>query len=125
MADLSLSASQFASGLSSRKRSRRNCNQGGLICDIFAALGKAERDGDGYRISGKWSFVSGVNYSDWVGVGVMIQFPDSPKPVYCLPMLKVSEVEVVNNWDTFGLRGQEVTRLLPKMYMSQWNGFYE
>ncbi|WP_223589164.1 acyl-CoA dehydrogenase family protein [Neobacillus bataviensis] len=80
-------------------------NQGGLICDIFAALGKAEKDGDGYRISGKWSFVSGVNFSDWVGVGVMIQFPDNPKPVYCLPMLKVSEVEVVNNWDTFGLRG--------------------
>jgi alkylation response protein AidB-like acyl-CoA dehydrogenase len=87
-------------------------NQGGLICDIFAALGKAERDGDGYRISGKWSFVSGVNFSDWVGVGVMIQFPDSPKPVYCLPMLKVSEVEVVNNWDTFGLRGSGSNQII-------------
>ncbi|KKK39117.1 acyl-CoA dehydrogenase [Mesobacillus campisalis] len=79
--------------------------QGGLICDIFAALGKAEPEGDGYRISGKWSFVSGVLHSDWVGVGVMIQFPDKEKPEYCLPMLKVSEVEVVENWDTFGLRG--------------------
>ena len=82
-------------------------HQGGLICDIFAALGKAEKDGDGYRISGKWSFVSGVNYSDWVGVGVMIQFPDSEKPVYCLPMLKTSEVEVVHNWDTFGLEDRQ------------------
>ncbi|MGE8081692.1 acyl-CoA dehydrogenase family protein [Peribacillus loiseleuriae] len=80
-------------------------NQGGLICDIFAALGKAEKDGDGYRISGKWNFVSGVLHSDWVGVGVMIQFPDSEKSQYCLPMLKVSEVEIVKNWDTFGLRG--------------------
>ncbi|HZG71662.1 MAG TPA: acyl-CoA dehydrogenase family protein [Chondromyces sp.] len=80
-------------------------NQGGLICDIFAALGKAERDGDGYRISGKWNFVSGVLHSDWVGVGLMIQFPDSEKPEYCLPMLRTSEVEIVKNWDTFGLRG--------------------
>ncbi|MBM4760966.1 acyl-CoA dehydrogenase family protein [Bacillus sp. B15-48] len=87
-------------------------NQGGLICDIFAALGKAEKDGDGYRISGKWDFVSGVLHSDWVGVGVMIQFPDSDKPEYCLPMLKVSEVEVVKNWDTFGLRGTGSNRII-------------
>ncbi|MBT2729830.1 acyl-CoA dehydrogenase [Bacillus sp. ISL-75] len=87
-------------------------HQGGLICDIFAALGKAEQDGDGYRISGKWSFVSGVNYSDWVGVGVMIQFPDSEQPVYCLPMLKTSEVEVVHNWDTFGLRGSGSNQII-------------
>jgi len=87
-------------------------NQGGLICDIFAALGKAEQDGDGFRISGKWSFVSGVNYSDWVGVGVMIQFPETEKPVYCLPMLKVSEVEVIHNWDTFGLRGSGSNQII-------------
>lgn len=87
-------------------------NQGGLICDIFAALGKAERDGDGYRISGQWDFVSGVLFSDWVGVGVMIQFPDKPKPEFCLPILRTSEVEVVNNWDTFGLRGSGSNRII-------------
>ncbi|MEW9672458.1 acyl-CoA dehydrogenase family protein [Ammoniphilus sp. 3BR4] len=86
--------------------------QGGLICDIFAALGKAEKDGDGYRISGQWDFVSGVLYSDWVGVGVMIKFPDSEKPVYCLPMLRTSEVQVINNWDTFGLRGSGSNRVI-------------
>ena len=55
-------------------------NQGGLICDVFAAVGKAEKDGDGYRISGKWNFASGCLYSDWIGLGVNIQFPDSPEP---------------------------------------------
>ncbi|MEH7095249.1 acyl-CoA dehydrogenase family protein [Neobacillus vireti] len=87
-------------------------NQGGLIADIFAALGKAEPDRDGFRISGKWSFVSGINYSEWVGVGVMIQFPDSEKPVYCLPMLKTSEVEIIRNWDTFGLRGSGSNQII-------------
>lgn len=89
-------------------------NQGGLICDIFAALGKAEKDGDGYRISGQWDFVSGVLHSDWVGVGVMIQLPGLDKPQYCLPMLKVSEVEIVKNWNTFGLRGTGSNRIIAK-----------
>lgn len=80
-------------------------NQGGLIADIFAALGTAEPDGDGLRISGKWNFVSGIIHSDWVGVGVKVKLPGRDKPVVCLPILKTSEVEIVENWDTFGLRG--------------------
>jgi alkylation response protein AidB-like acyl-CoA dehydrogenase len=80
-------------------------NQGGLICDVFAAIGKAEKDGDGYRISGKWNFASGCLYSDWFGLGLEIQFPDSDKPEFCMPILKGSEVQIVKNWDTFGLRG--------------------
>jgi alkylation response protein AidB-like acyl-CoA dehydrogenase len=80
-------------------------NQGGLIADIFAAVGTAEKDGDGYRISGKWNFVSGVNHSSWVGVGVKIQMPGKDKPEVCLPIIPTSELQVVENWDTFGLRG--------------------
>ncbi|WKA59245.1 acyl-CoA dehydrogenase [Planococcus shenhongbingii] len=80
-------------------------NSEGLISDIFAAMGTAVKDGDGYRISGKWNFVSGILHSEWVGVGVKIQFPDKEKPEVCLPILKTSEVEIVENWDTFGLRG--------------------
>ncbi len=80
-------------------------NQGGLISDIFAAIGTAEEDGDGYRINGKWNFASGVNYSDSIGVGVNMQLPGMDKPEVCLPILKTSELQIVENWDTFGLRG--------------------
>ncbi|MFC2948061.1 acyl-CoA dehydrogenase family protein [Virgibacillus sediminis] len=80
-------------------------NQGGLISDIFAAIGTYEEDGDGYRISGKWNFASGVNYSDWIGVGVNMQLPGMDEPEVCLPILKTSELTIVENWDTFGLRG--------------------
>ncbi|UTR07537.1 acyl-CoA dehydrogenase family protein [Alkalihalobacillus sp. LMS6] len=80
-------------------------NQGGLISDIFAAVGTAKKDGDGYRVSGTWNFVSGVNHSDWVGIGVKIQMPDGDRPEMCLPLVRTSEVKIVENWDTFGLRG--------------------
>ncbi|MCM3652529.1 acyl-CoA dehydrogenase family protein [Metabacillus litoralis] len=80
-------------------------NQGGLICDVFAAVGKAEKDGDGYRISGTWNFASGCLYSDWLGLGVAIRFDDQEKPEVCLPILKASDIQIVENWDTFGLRG--------------------
>lgn len=79
--------------------------QGGLICDVFAAVGKAERDGEGFRVSGKWNFASGVLYSDWIGLGVLMEFPDSTRPEVCMPVFNRSEVEIVKNWDTFGLRG--------------------
>ena len=80
-------------------------NDGGLICDVFAPVGKAERDGDGYRISGTWNFASGVLYSSWIGLGLVMEFPDSTEPEFCMPVLRTSEVEVLNNWDTLGLRG--------------------
>ena len=76
-----------------------------MICDVFAAVGTAEKDGDGYRISGTWNFASGVLYCDWIGLGVKVHFPDRDKPEVCLPMLKASEIKIVKNWDTFGLRG--------------------
>lgn len=87
-------------------------NQGGLICDIFAALGKAKREENGFRISGQWDYVSGVLHSDWVGVGVFLQFPDKDKPEFCLPIIRTSEVEIVKNWDTFGLRGTGSNRII-------------
>lgn len=80
-------------------------NSGGLIVDVFAPVGKAEKDGEGYRISGKWNFASGVLYSEWIGLGLIMELPDSNGPEFCMPIMKTSEVEILNNWDTFGLRG--------------------
>ena len=36
----------------------------GLIADVFAPLGRAEKDGDGYRLYGQWNFASGVLWSE-------------------------------------------------------------
>ena len=72
MVDLSLSITNILRAYLPKKGRDEIINQGGLICDVFAAVGKAEKDGDGYRISGKWNFASGCLYSDWIGLGVAI-----------------------------------------------------
>lgn len=77
---------------------------GGLISDIFAAVGKAEKVDGGYRVIGKWNFVSGVNHADWVGVGVKAK-DKTGKSKVLLPIIPIDQLDVVINWDTFGLRG--------------------
>jgi len=80
-------------------------HQGGLICDVFAAVGSAEKVEGGYMISGTWNFASGVLYSDWIGLGVSAEVDDSDTRKVIMPIFEISQVKIVKNWDTFGLRG--------------------
>lgn len=86
--------------------------QGGLLADVVAPVGQAKRDGDGYRLYGKWDFCSGVLWSDWVGLAAMMQLPDGQEPEYCLLALPKSEVQIVENWDTIGLRASGSNRVV-------------
>ncbi|GMO01257.1 flavin-dependent monooxygenase [Parageobacillus thermoglucosidasius] len=78
--------------------------QGGLLADVVAPVGRVEKDGDGYRLYGQWNFCSGVLHSDWIGLGAMMELPDGDSPEYCLLVLPKSDVQIVENWDTMGLR---------------------
>ncbi|MEK4078695.1 acyl-CoA dehydrogenase family protein [Solibacillus sp. FSL K6-1126] len=87
-------------------------NQGGFVADVFAPIGKVEKAEGGYLVSGKYNFVSGINYCDWVGVGAMMKFDDSEKPERVGILLKVSDLEVVKTWDSLGLRGSGSNTLI-------------
>ncbi|MEH7415352.1 acyl-CoA dehydrogenase [Neobacillus drentensis] len=78
--------------------------QGGLVADVFAPIGKAVRDGEGYRITGTYNFASGVLYADWVGLGLMMEMSESVGPEFCMFILPKSDVKIVENWNTLGLR---------------------
>ncbi|WP_342430717.1 acyl-CoA dehydrogenase family protein [Neobacillus sp. FSL H8-0543] len=80
-------------------------NQGGLIADIFSPIGKVEVDGDGFRLSGTYSFVSGVLHSDWVAVGAFMEYPESGQKEHVAFNLPTRDVQIIENWDTLGLRG--------------------
>ncbi|WP_419959198.1 acyl-CoA dehydrogenase family protein [Psychrobacillus sp. BM2] len=80
-------------------------NQGGLIADIFSPIGKVEVDGDGFRLSGTYSFVSGVLHSDWVAVGAFMEYPGSGQKEHVAFNLPTRDVQIIRNWDVLGLRG--------------------
>ncbi|MFB5189784.1 acyl-CoA dehydrogenase family protein [Alicyclobacillus fastidiosus] len=76
-----------------------------LLADVVAPIGRVEKDGNGYRLYGQWNFCSGVLWCDWVGLGAMMELPDGDGPEYCVLALPKTDVEIINNWDTIGLRG--------------------
>lgn len=87
-------------------------NQGGFVADVFAPIGKVEPVEGGYIVSGKYNFVSGINYCDWVGVGAMMKFDNNDKPERVGILLKVSDLEIVKTWDSLGLRGSGSNTLI-------------
>ena len=75
-----------------------------LIADVFAPLGRMEKDGDGYRLYGQWNFASGVLWSEWIGLGAMADLGEGLE--YVMPVLRTSDpnFKLIENWDTLGLR---------------------
>lgn len=73
--------------------------------------GRAERVEGGYRVTGQWSFGSGVSHADVVGLSCMLYENGAPvmkskgTPVTCGMLTPASAVEVVDNWHTTGMRG--------------------
>jgi alkylation response protein AidB-like acyl-CoA dehydrogenase len=76
-----------------------------------APSGKAERAGDGYRISGSFSFGSGLPNASWVVGGYILHkdgtpvLRDSGEPVMLIAMAPRARVELRGNWNVLGLRG--------------------
>src|SRR5262249_18037999 len=65
--------------------------------------GRAVPEGDGYRISGRWSFASGVEHAAYRMVGVMVEGEGEPRILHAI--LRAEQTEVVDTWNVSGLRG--------------------
>lgn len=63
--------------------------------------GQARRVDGGFRISGRWSWGSGIRHADFVRV---MSFADEPKTVIGA-VIPLSDVEVVDNWHVLGMKG--------------------
>ena len=77
----------------------------GFVADIFFPIGKVDYVDGGVNLSGQWNYGSGVLWCDWIGLGAIVEVPGYDQPQPCLVTVNTSELEVVRNWDTFGLRG--------------------
>ncbi len=76
-----------------------------------APTGKAVREGDGYRISGRYSFGSGTPHAGFVVGGFMVQEGGKPatdengQPVMLIGLCPKERTRQLGNWNVLGLRG--------------------
>jgi len=59
----------------------------------------------GYRITGRWSFVSGVPHAEWVTLGAKVVSADGAPTVPRLFVVPASAVQLHDNWHVAGLKG--------------------
>ncbi len=75
-----------------------------LAAGQFAPNGVAVPIDGGYRLTGAYSFGSGIAHADWVGAGVMTQPDDGADPAYLFAIMPADRVELKGNWDVMGLQ---------------------
>ncbi|MEM9564118.1 MAG: acyl-CoA dehydrogenase family protein [Actinomycetota bacterium] len=77
-----------------------------IVAGAGLPIGRATRVDGGWRIEGRWSFVSGVPVADRVIVGSWIDREHSPASRRaCFTLIPADDVTIVDTWHTAGLRG--------------------
>jgi 3-hydroxy-9,10-secoandrosta-1,3,5(10)-triene-9,17-dione monooxygenase len=72
----------------------------------YIPSGKVSPAENGFTLSGKWSFCSGIDFSGWIVVGGITLSPgDHPTPELRLFMLEKSEITLLDDWHVMGLSG--------------------
>ncbi|MFC5290110.1 acyl-CoA dehydrogenase family protein [Actinokineospora guangxiensis] len=66
--------------------------------------GTAERDGSGFRVSGRWPFNSGSLHAQWVAEPAVVEL-EPGKPEVCFFLMRYSELTILDDWHVSGLRG--------------------
>lgn len=67
---------------------------------VFAPNARGVREGDGYRVTGRWQWGSGTHHCDWIVGGAMCD--DGTQRVCFFPK---SDVELIDTWNSVGMRG--------------------
>jgi 3-hydroxy-9,10-secoandrosta-1,3,5(10)-triene-9,17-dione monooxygenase len=76
-----------------------------LISSSYMPVAKTEWVDGGVKISGRWSFSSGCDASQWVFLGGFVPTEEGGHPDMRTFLLPRSDYEIVDNWHTSGLRG--------------------
>ncbi|MEO9338291.1 hypothetical protein ABFT80_12695 [Mesorhizobium sp. SB112] len=71
---------------------------------IIPMAGSAVPVNGGYRLSGKWPFVSGVKGSDWCLIAAMLK-RENTRDEERYFLVRTSEVHILDTWFSIGLKG--------------------
>ncbi|MEJ2456836.1 MAG: hypothetical protein P8Y58_01275 [Novosphingobium sp.] len=74
------------------------------IAASFAPTGKVTREGDGFRLKGRWKFLSGVDHSDWAIIGGLIPDDDAGEMRFFLVPATDWKLDQ-DSWHVVGLQG--------------------
>jgi alkylation response protein AidB-like acyl-CoA dehydrogenase len=76
-----------------------------LTCTVFRLNGNVEKADGGYRLTnGQGRFCSGIDHAKWVIVGSPLKTEGAP-PKMAFFLVPASEVEIIDDWFTAGMRG--------------------
>jgi 3-hydroxy-9,10-secoandrosta-1,3,5(10)-triene-9,17-dione monooxygenase len=76
-----------------------------LISSSYAPMGRAKAVDGGFQMSGHWSFSSGCDHAQWVMLGGLVMGEDGTPTDFRTFLLPRADYEIVDVWDTVGLRG--------------------
>jgi alkylation response protein AidB-like acyl-CoA dehydrogenase len=87
------------------------------VCGTLSPSAMAAPAPGGIVVNGKWGFISGALHSQWqVIIGVLIAPESQPMPFMAL--VPLSELTVVDDWHTSGLRGSgSVTTIAQDLFV--------
>jgi 3-hydroxy-9,10-secoandrosta-1,3,5(10)-triene-9,17-dione monooxygenase len=74
------------------------------VSGTLSPTGKAERRDGGFVVSGEWHFHSGSLHSQWSVMAAM-STTEEGRPIPVAALIPTSELELLDDWDTAGLRG--------------------
>ncbi|MDB5970641.1 MAG: hypothetical protein JWQ90_3091 [Hydrocarboniphaga sp.] len=79
---------------------------GALLSSSFMPMGKVLRAEGGFRVSGQWPYSSGSAHAQWALIGGIVPPASAEgKPEMRVFLVPRSDYEIVDTWQTFGLRG--------------------
>lgn len=78
-----------------------------LMADSFAPVGKVQPVSGGYRLSGRWSFLSGLWCSDWVAVGALVPPEEGGRPEWTMFFVPKTDYRVDDQWYVVGMQGTD------------------
>src|SRR5450631_1530752 len=78
-----------------------------VAAGVWAPRGRAAVVEGGLRVSGRWSFCSGISHSEWLFAGCVLDRPEAGEdgPVLRVTALPKAELEILDTWHTSGLCG--------------------
>ncbi len=74
-------------------------------CGVAMRTGEAHPVDGGYRVSGRWSFASGIQHSEWVTAAVRVVRGRDRVPEFLAVVFPTSEATIHDNWQVAGLKG--------------------